>query len=66
MLIKYYTREVYGSKYRYPVDPDIASSLLALTQRKTISHTDMASLSALGLTFEEVLQPDVSSLPSLP
>lgn len=61
MLIQYYTREIYGSKYRYPLDPDIASSLLTLTQRKTLSPHDMNALSALGFMFEEVLQPDQSA-----
>lgn len=58
-LIKYYTREVYGSRYAYILDPEIAKLVQMLTMRKTLSTNDMHALSGLGCTFQEVLRPDI-------
>ena len=55
--IKYYKREVYGNAYNYIIDPLKAKHVQNITQRKTITSSDMHNFTALGISFEQVIQP---------
>ena len=59
MLIKYYTQNVYGVPRRYILDDKIQELYFTLTHFATVSPSHMGALSAFGITWEEVLAPEV-------
>lgn len=65
--IKYYTREVYGSKLNYlvaeaedttPIADSPAYIIPSITGHKTISSREIELFTRLGLQFERVFEPE--------
>lgn len=54
--IRYYLDRVYGVTKRYPLD--YPEELFGLTNRKTLSDSDLKHLAKLGFTFEQVMPPE--------
>ncbi len=54
MHIQYYKKNVYGLEYMYIKDEKQMKIVKGLTGRKTLSHSDLHYLSALGCTNELV------------
>lgn len=55
MNIEYYEKHIYGLPALFVKDDVLARELTKLTNRKTITNTDMAILSRLfGVTFTNV------------
>lgn len=57
MIIKYYTKQNYGSDVYYLIGSPEARAILNITKQKTISKYQMLMFNKLGITFEEVLKP---------
>jgi len=57
MTIQYYRKNVYGNEVMYIADEHIAYYVNQLTNRVTMTGSDMFALSKLGFEFEEVLAP---------
>lgn len=57
MTIEYYTKSVYGNDNMYVANEEIATYVSWLTNKKTISTSDMEALTKLGHNFTEVLAP---------
>lgn len=60
-VIKYYSRSVYGTTRNYVADPIVARAIENLTRQTTLSESHMSALSALGLTWEQVIDPSLVS-----
>lgn len=59
MTIKYYSKEVYGKTMFYFADAEQALCWRILTNRKTITGSEMGHLAELtGVTFERVFGPE--------
>lgn len=56
-IIKFYRKNVWGNELKYVADPITAATITSLTGQKTLSEQQIKSLTALGLSFEEVLPP---------
>jgi hypothetical protein len=58
MNIEYYKKHIYGLPALFVKDDQIARDLFRLTNRKTITQTDMNILSKLfSVTFTQVINP---------
>ena len=55
--IKYFTRNRYGTDYRYPLEERYAVPLRLLTGTLTITKSAEIALKQLGFDLEEVLEP---------
>lgn len=58
MQIEYYVKSVYGIECMYIKDQETAHNFRQLTERKTISHSDMNAVAKLfAVEFIQVLPP---------
>ena len=57
MKIEYYIKNVYGNELMYIADKEIAESVAALTNSKTLLPRHMDALEKLGCKFEFVHAP---------
>jgi hypothetical protein len=56
-VIEYYIKDVFGMPRRYIKDPQIADSIRALTQERTLSTVQLVALTELGFELKEVFNP---------
>jgi hypothetical protein len=56
MNIEYYKKSNYGIESMYIKDIKIAEAVRGLTDKKTISNSNIKCLELLGFTFTEVLE----------
>lgn len=59
MTIEYYRKNVYGADLMYIADEKTAYFITQLTNRVTMTGSDMFALSKLGFEFVEVIAPKV-------
>ena len=60
-VIEYYTREVYGNRREYIVNPDLARQVAMLTGQKTITPQIRGLLQTVSggmVLFKQVLPPN--------
>lgn len=62
--LRFFQRRVYGKTLVYP-SPDCATVVFALTGSRTLSNIQLNALSQLGLTVEEVPDPQRFDLSAL-
>lgn len=60
MILKYYSKNVYGKTKFYLVDCPEARAINALTGQVTINSDMTIKLKTLGFELEQVLNPDES------
>jgi hypothetical protein len=60
-VIKYYIKDIYSKPLVYVADKKEAQALQLLTDRKTLTRSDMEALRQLGFDFEEVTRKEVES-----
>lgn len=56
-MITYQTRKYYGRKRHYLIDEDKQKAFYKLTGRRTLSDKDIIHLQALGVEFNQDVQP---------
>ena len=58
MTIKYFSRSVYGSKYKYFANPAIGRAFSIATGKATLTPELQAALALAGCSFDYVFDPE--------
>ena len=57
MKIRYFVKQVFGNSLMYVLRPSQAEAISKISGKQTLTQETMQGLAALGLQFEQVLDP---------
>lgn len=57
MKIRYFVKQVFGNSLMYVLRPAQAEAISKISGKQTLTQETMQGLAALGLQFEQVLDP---------